>query len=63
MKTVITITCKRDLVTEDVFDFQIYHGRSFNVIAAYNAEEGFINEFNTLQPTHTKYGATEWMIE
>lgn len=53
----VSIEVSRKLVTEDIFDYQIYEGWT-NVVAAYNATQGFINEFNALQPGHTATGSS-----
>ncbi|MDC0535849.1 hypothetical protein OAO18_08590, partial [Francisellaceae bacterium] len=59
---VITIKTERKLVTGDIFDLQFELGRSYNVVAAYNKNQGFINEFNANQPMHTSVGSDRWTL-
>ena len=49
---VITIVCERELITNDVYDFEIYQDREFYVWAGYNQYHTFVNEFNAPQPTY-----------
>ncbi len=59
---VTSITVRRDLVTGDIFDFALSMDRPFRVVTAYNSEQGFINEPDANQPTHTAYGSAEWVL-
>ncbi|MCF6767163.1 DOMON domain-containing protein [Thiotrichales bacterium 19S11-10] len=58
----IQIKCERDLETGDIFDLQFTPGVEYHVVAAYNEKEGFNNEFQALQPMHSKVGSQLWMI-
>ncbi len=57
---VTTITVRRPLVTEDIFDFQIYPAQLFHVVAAYNDAVGWNPAYNAQQAEHTAYGADTW---
>lgn len=56
----VSITCQRQLVTQDIYDFQIYPDQLFHVVAAYNAKLGWNDQYNAQQPEHTAYGADVW---
>lgn len=56
----IDILVERDLITNDVFDFQIYQGRNFYVHVAYNMSLTFVNEFEHIQPAPTKQVGFIW---
>lgn len=60
---VTTITCQRNLITNDIFDFQIRRNMQFNVYGAYNNDLGFSEEYNAEQPFRTTYGVTRWIID
>ena len=57
---VTTITVKRQLVTQDIFDFQIYPAQLFHVAAAYNDAVGWNTELDAQQADHTAYGSDMW---
>lgn len=59
---ILTISFKRKLITQDIFDFQIYPNRQFHVVAAYNRNLVWNAGYNEQQPTHTKIGADVWII-
>lgn len=59
---VITIVVQRDLITEDIFDYQIYADSQQNVVSAYNSTEVFSEAYNAQQPGHTQYGATRMIF-
>lgn len=56
----VSITCQRQLLTQDIFDFQIYPDQLFHVVAAYNTKSGWDDQYNAQQPEHTAYGADVW---
>ncbi|MFZ9035968.1 MAG: DOMON domain-containing protein [Francisellaceae bacterium] len=58
----IVITVERDLNTKDVFDRELIKGQIIPVVAAYNDDDIFINEFGANQPMHTNYGAAKWRL-
>ena len=57
---IVSITCQRALVTEDIFDFQIFPDQLFHVVSAYNAKLPWNPQYNAQQPSHTAYGADTW---
>lgn len=57
---VLSISVQRPLITEDIFDFQIYPDQIFHVIGAYSADEIFDDVDDAIQPEHTAYGSDEW---
>jgi len=60
---VLSISVQRPLITEDIFDFQIYPDRIFPVIGAYAAHEIFDDQDDVIQPEHTAHGADQWEFE
>lgn len=59
---IIVISLKRKLITEDIFDFQIYPGRQFHVVAAYS-DSPWTPIYNAQQASHISYDAMTWYIE
>ncbi len=57
---VTTITVRRELITQDILDFQIYPDQLFHVVAAYNDSVGWNTEYDAQQAEHTAYGADTW---
>lgn len=55
-----TITVRRELITQDILDFQIYPDQLFHVVAAYNDSVGWNTEYNAQQAEHTAYGSDTW---
>lgn len=62
MSETVSVSVQRALITEDIFDFQIYPDRLFNVIAAYSKDQIFLDEDGSPQPEHTAYGAARWEL-
>lgn len=59
----ILIHVEREMITGDIFDFEIEPDMEFNVIAAYNSRLGFSTAgVAPTQPEHTATGATKWML-
>lgn len=58
----ITISFRRKLITNDIFDLQFYRGRQYHVTAAYNTTKIFQDNSDAMQPSHTKYMSMIWDI-
>ena len=59
---IVSITCERNLVTNDIFDAQFRRGMQLNVYGAYNDSLGFNDTYNWQQPFRTAFGTTRWFI-
>lgn len=57
---VTTITVRRALITQDIFDFQIYPNQTYHVVAAYNTTLPWNPSLDAQQPDHTSYGSMMW---
>jgi len=56
----VSITCQRQLVTQDIYDFQIHPDQLFHLVAACNAKLGWNDQYNAQQSERTAYGADVW---
>lgn len=61
---ITTIICKRKLVTQDIFDFQIYKGRNFHVKVSYSEQSPELGAYFQLPDiVNPPSRAGLWLIE